>query len=417
MRTRTDLEQALLTDPFNAALRLEYAEALAAASDPQAALSQFELLLRQGPPGAAAATGAARALLALGRRAEALAHYASARAMTGFNPVVELEALSAGERRTEGARLTVIDGGVREAPPGGASNVVPMERAQRARVGFDDVAGLSELKRTIRLQIIEPFLRPALFAKFRKRAGGGVLLYGPPGCGKTMIARAVATECRAEFVSVGISDILNMYIGESERNLALIFDKARATKPCVLFFDELDALAYARSKATSEHSRQVVNEFLAQLDGFGADNHGVLILAATNMPWDVDAAMKRPGRFTRQVFVPPPDAEARARIVELKLEGVPHSGVDPRALAAATPQFSGADIEGIVELAKEYALEDHIARGIERGIGQEDLLRAAASVRASTLDWLRTARNLVKYAGADDAYRDVDDYLKRNKIS
>jgi SpoVK/Ycf46/Vps4 family AAA+-type ATPase len=160
----------------------------------------------------------------------------------------------------------------------------------------------------------------------------------------------------------------------------------------------------------------VVNEFLSQLDGFDADNQSVLILAATNMPWDVDSAMKRPGRFTRQVFVAPPDDTARARIVELKLDGVPHDPIDPRAIAALTPHFSGADIEGLVELAKEYVLEEHITGGEERPIRQDDLLRAARSSKASTLDWLRTARNLVKYAGADDAYGEVDAYLKKHKL-
>jgi len=138
-------------------------------------------------------------------------------------------------------------------------------------------------------------------------SGGGILLYGPPGCGKTMLARAVANECNAAFVAVGISDVLNMWLGESERNLAAQFEKARAQQPCVLFFDELDALAYARSKAGSASARTVVNEFLTQLDGIGRENRGVLVLAATNMPWDVDPAMKRPGRFSRQIFVPPPD--------------------------------------------------------------------------------------------------------------
>ena len=266
------------------------------------------------------------------------------------------------------------------------------------------------------MKIIYPLQHAELFKAYDKKIGGGVLLYGPPGCGKTMIARAVATECRAEFMTVGISDVLNMYIGESERNLAAIFDKARHARPCVLFFDEIDALAYSRSKAQSEHTRQVVNEFLAQLDGFGTDNQEVLILAATNMPWDVDPAINRPGRFSRQVFVPPPDEAARAHIVELKLRGVPHEGVDGREIAARTRHFSGADIEGVVELAKDYVLEDHLTREVERPIGQADLLRAAEATEATTLDWLRTARNLVKYAGADDGYKDVEAYLRQHKL-
>jgi SpoVK/Ycf46/Vps4 family AAA+-type ATPase len=413
--TRRDLESALLSDPFNAVLRLRYAALLANEGAHEAALAQFELVCRPGDAPADAYVGAARALLALDRHAEAVERYMRARNRSDFVPDHDLERLTSEERRADPVRLSIV-GNATAGPIGAGDNVVPIERALRERIRFADIAGMADLKRTIRLQIIEPFLKPGLFAKFKKRAGGGILLYGPPGCGKTMMARAVATECRAEFMSVGISDVLNMYIGESERNLALIFDKARAAKPCVLFFDELDALAFSRSKASSEHSRQVVNEFLSQLDGFAADNQEVLVLAATNMPWDVDSAMKRPGRFARQVFVPPPDAEARARIVELKIEGVPHEGIDPAAISAATPHYSGADIEGLVELAKEYVLEEHITAGADRPIRQADLLRAAKALKPSTLDWLRTARNLVKYAGADDSYAEVEDYLKKHKL-
>ena len=406
------LERSLLSHPFDRALRLRYAAALLGAGSSESSLQQYELLLEQPEASPEAAVGAARCLLALGRRQEAASRYAAARQLPGFSPDEQLEANSSESHRQKPPRLSVVPGFT-----GTGEKVVPIERARRDKVRFDDVAGMDDLKRTIRLQIIEPFLRPSLFAKFKKRAGGGVLLYGPPGCGKTMMARAVAGECRAEFVSVGISDVLSMWIGESESNLALLFEKARAQTPSVLFFDELDALAFSRSKANSEHTRQVVNEFLAQLDGFSADNQGVLILAATNMPWDVDTAMKRPGRFARQIFVPPPDEVARADIFRLKLEGVPAEQIDFAAAAKATPHYSGADIEGAVELAKEYVLEEHITRNVERPIGNADLARAVREMRPSTLDWLRTARNLVKYAGADEAYRDVEDYLKKNKIS
>jgi ATP-dependent 26S proteasome regulatory subunit len=407
--SREDLERALLIDPFNGEMRGRYAEALLAAGEPEAALAQYQILMRQSPEAAPAHVGAARAMLALGRAGEAANQYAGARKLKGFMPHEQLELHLAATARTNAPKLSVLDGRR-------GDNVIEFAPAAKDRTRFEDIAGLEDLKRTIRLQIIEPFLKPGLFAKFKKRAGGGVLLYGPPGCGKTMIARAVATECRAEFLSVGISDVLNLYIGESERNLAALFDKARHSRPCVLFFDEIDALGFARSKAHSEHTRQIVNELLAQLDGFGADNHEVLILAATNMPWDVDSALKRPGRFSRQVFVPPPDQAARAHIVELKLAGVPHEAIDFAAIAAITPHFSGADIEGVVELAKDYVLEEHLSQNADRSVGQQDLLKAVRAVNASTLDWLRTARNLVKYAGADDAYRAVGQYLKTHKL-
>ena len=409
--SREELERSLLADPFNTEQRALYADVLLAGGAATAALAQFEILAKQAPGDAPPQVGAARALLALGRNGDALQRYTSARQLSKFTPDDVLDSHVAKARQAQPSRLSLVTGGR-------ADNVVELASASAARskIRFDDIAGLEDLKRTVRLQIIEPFLRPGLFAKFKKRAGGGVLLYGPPGCGKTMLARAVATECRAEFISVGIGDVLNMYIGESERNLAAIFDKARASRPCVLFFDEIDALAFARSKAHSEHTRQVVNEFLSQLDGFSADNQEVLILAATNMPWDVDSAMKRPGRFSRQVFVPPPDEAARAHIVDLKLAGVPHEGIDGTAIARQTPHFSGADIEGLVELAKDYVLEEHVTHNVERSITQQDLLRATKEVRATTLDWLRTARNLVKYAGADDSYSEVERYLKAHKL-
>lgn len=409
MTTRVELEQQLLKNPFNAELRARYADALLSERDGESALAQFELLAQQDSKRAQWQVGAARALLLLDRNAEAVSRYAKARTLAGFEADAQLDQLDSQARRTTTPNLRVV-GSI------ATDKVVPIQRVPEERVRFSSVVGMDDLKRTIRIKIIEPFVNPGLFERFRKQAGGGILLYGPPGCGKTMIARAVANECNAQFLSVGISDVLNMWIGESERNLASIFDKARAQSPCVLFFDELDALAYSRSKANSEHTRTVVNEFLAQLDGIGRNNKSVLILAATNMPWDVDPAMKRPGRFSRQIFVPPPDAAARARMLEVKLAGVPCETLDLGLIVRQTDHYSGADIDGLVELAKEAALEDSVIHGKERPLTQSDFTSALAVLQPSTQDWLRTARNLVKYAGDDGSYRDVESYLKRSKM-
>ncbi|WP_195763639.1 ATP-binding protein [Duganella guangzhouensis] len=406
---REQLEAALVSDPFNIDNRVRYARLLLAAQEPQAALTQFELAERQRAD-AATLTGKAQALLALERDTDALNAYTAARQHDGFTPVDALEQLAQHARPSSGPALSLVGAGT------GAAKVVPLKAPAADGVRFEDVGGMADLKKTLRLHIIEPFIRPSLFAKFKKQAGGGILLYGPPGCGKTMIARAIANECNASFVSVGISEVLSMWQGESERSLAALFEKARAQKPCVLFFDELDALAFSRSKAHSENSRTIVNEFLSQLDGFDRDNKNVLFLAATNMPWDVDQAMKRTGRFARQLFVPPPDAEARKHIVDIKLRDVPTEGIDVDALVAATPHYSGADIDGLIDLAKESAIHDILAGNPERAINQKDIDYALNEMQPSTVEWLKTARNLVRYAGSDDSYRDVEKYLKATRF-
>ena len=405
---RSRLEAQLLKQPFDYDLRVSYAELLRSENDWARALEQYELVLQGAPGRADAHVGAARCCVELNKREAALEFYGKARSLEGFEADETLDALMEAARAAKSHLHAVKD------PP--KAEVVVFEPRREEKVHFADVAGMDALKKTLRLQIIEPFLRPGLFSRFKKRAGGGVLLYGPPGCGKTLMARAIATECDASFISVGISDVLNMWIGESERNLSLVFEKARAGRPCVLFFDELDALAFSRSKAVSEHSRTVVNEFLSQLDGFDKDNEGVLILAATNMPWDVDPAMKRPGRFSKQIFVPPPDAEARTAMFEMKLSDIPTRELNCAALGQRAQYFSGADIDGVIDEAKDLVLADIITSNQERSLAQEDLEQAVESVAPSTLDWLKTARNLVKYAGADASYREVEKYLKKVKL-
>ncbi|MCY1063653.1 AAA family ATPase [Nannocystis sp. RBIL2] len=399
-RSRPELERALAEDPFDLATRKEYARALEDDGQAAAALRQWELVCRQQPDSAAGFLGAMRCHRALGALERAEACLREAEAKQDFSPEIR--------PARPAPALQVLTGGGDVRP----AAVVPL---RPAAVRFDDVIGHAALKKTLEVRIIAPFVRPGLFARFGKRAGGGVLLYGPPGCGKTMIARAIASECRASFIAVGISEILDMWLGRSERNLAAAFDRAREQRPAVLFFDELDALAFSRSKAHTDHTRTLVNEFLNQLDGVAHDNQGVLVLGATNMPWDVDPAMKRPGRFDRQVFVPPPDDDARAEMFRVKLADAPTGPIDVLRVARATPHCSGADVDGVIEAAKERVLTEILAGGPERPIAESDLLAAAKEVQPSTLEWLRTARNLVKYAG-DGSYRDVEDYLKSARL-
>jgi transitional endoplasmic reticulum ATPase len=408
--TLEEIEQHLLRNPFDSAKRLSYAAALEERGRFEDAIEQSKLLLAQSSFPAECHPRIGRCLMRLGQPAEAEKHFAA-------YPDDESDEADEGqidefEEFQKEAFAEVSSG---EAPRP-AETTVEVFKPERDPVHFADIAGMAELKKTLRLKIVEPFLHPGIFAKFNKKAGGGVLLYGPPGCGKTMMARAIATECKATFFSVGISDVLNRWIGASEKNLELIFKQAREHKPAVLFFDELDALAYSRSKAVSEHTRSVVNEFLHQLDGINTVNDQLLVLAATNMPWDIDPAMKRFGRFSRMVFVPPPDEEARVEIFRLKLLGAPVETIDYSAFAKQTAHFSGADIEGVVEQAKEYALGDYIERGKERSISAKDLQVACNQIVPSTKEWLQTARNIIKFGGGGEGYREVEQYLKSTKF-
>ena len=406
--SQRELEQRLLQEPFDTDLRTQYVQVLLEAAAFPQALVQARLLAQQSPS-ATVQVLLSRCLLGAGDESEAMLAYARARQLPDFEVHAELEALFASAQSGRATRLQVVEGGA-------GSSVVSMQVVREEKVRFSSIVGMEELKKSIRLKIIEPFLNPGLFARFRSNAGGGILLYGPPGCGKTMLARAVANECGAGFVSVGISDVLNMWLGESERNLASMFDKARSQRPCVLFFDELDALAYSRSKAGSSSARAVVNEFLAQLDGLGRDNQGVLVLAATNMPWDVDPAMKRPGRLARQIFVPPPDASAREAMLKIKLTGVPAESIDFASLADRTVHWSGADLDGLIEQAKEIVLAEVLHSGVERPLKQSDFELALDGAQPSTAEWLRTVCNVVKYAGEDGTYRDVEKYLKATRL-
>lgn len=285
------------------------------------------------------------------------------------------------------------------------------------KVTFKDIGGLTELKQTIDMKIIKPFQHPEMFARFKKKSGGGIMLYGPPGCGKTFISKATAGECSAYFRSVGLTDVLSPYMGVSEENLSNIFSTARKRKPCVLFFDELDTLGFNRAKSASGTTRSVVNQLLVELEGIDTDTDKLLVIGATNMPWDVDEALRRPGRFDRAIFVYPPDIEAREEIFKLKLSGRPIDTIDYSILAANSEFFSGADIEYVVEVAAEKVLEEIVITGNSNlKITMKVLLEVMSGSKPSTLGWLKTISTYVKYANQTGYYNDVEDYLRDNKM-
>lgn len=286
---------------------------------------------------------------------------------------------------------------------------------ERPNLKFEDVGGMKRVKEEISMKIIQPLKNPDLYKAYGKKIGGGILLYGPPGCGKTFIAKATAGEIAAKFINIGLHDILDMWVGNSEKNLHEIFELARKNAPCVLFFDEVDAIGASRSDLRQSAMRHVINQFLAELDGVQTNNDGVLILAATNAPWSVDPAFRRPGRFDRVIFVEPPDAIAREEILRSLLKEKPAEPIDTKKVAEQIHDFSGADIKALIDIAVEEKLRESMAIGTIQPITTKDLLKAGRIQKPTTLEWFSSARNYALYANESGLYDEILRYLKIKK--
>jgi AAA+ superfamily predicted ATPase len=288
--------------------------------------------------------------------------------------------------------------------------------AESAGLTLADVAGLDEVKRRLEAAFLAPMRNPELRKLYGKSLRGGLLLYGPPGCGKTFIARAVAGELGARFITVSFADLIDMFVGRSERNIHELFEVARRNAPCVVFLDEVDAIGQKRSQLRNTPMRSAVNQLLLELDDVASDNTGVFLLAATNHPWDVDSALRRPGRFDRTLLVLPPDGPAREGVFRYHLRERPVAGIDLARLSRLTDGYSGADIAHICETAAERALLDSVRRGEPRLIGQADLEGAVGEVRPSLGTWFETARNVALFANEGGAYDDLVAYLRKRRL-
>jgi AAA+ superfamily predicted ATPase len=406
----SEFREALRLDPGREDSTLGLVRALCAAGREEAALGVLDGFAQVAAPSAAFLLEHSRRLLASGRPVPAAEQYRKAVAMDP-SLVDELLARRLGVQPIATERATIVGGKERIAEGPQPLRASASGEPERPKLTFRDVGGMDRVKDQIRLKIIDPLVRPELYRAYGKAAGGGILLFGPPGCGKTHLARATAGEASASFCAVGIHDVLEMWIGQSERNLHAIFEDARRRKPCVLFFDEVDALGARRSDMHTGAGRQVINQFLAELDGVEASNEGLLVLAATNAPWHLDGAFLRAGRFERTIFVPPPDLEARVRILEIHCHGKPTLDLDCEAVARKTDGYSGADLRAVVDHAVEARLTDAMKTGIVEPLRTRDLLAAAKEVRPTIKDWLSTARNYVLYANQGGLYDDVRAYL------
>jgi SpoVK/Ycf46/Vps4 family AAA+-type ATPase len=288
--------------------------------------------------------------------------------------------------------------------------------AEHTGLTLADVAGLTEVKQRLEAAFLAPMRNPELRRLYGKSLRGGLLLYGPPGCGKTFIARAVAGELGARFIAVSFADIIDMFVGQSERNIHELFEIARRNAPCVLFLDEVDAIGQKRSQLRYTPMRSAVNQLLLELDDISGNNEGVFLLAATNHPWDVDSALRRPGRFDRTLLVLPPDAAAREGVFRYHLKDRPVAGVDLARLARQTDGYSGADIAHICETAAERALMDSVRLGEPRMIGTPDLEAAIGEVKPSLGAWFDTARNVALFANENGSYDDLAAYLRKRRL-
>ncbi|QEC67137.1 AAA family ATPase [Panacibacter ginsenosidivorans] len=286
---------------------------------------------------------------------------------------------------------------------------------EKPSVKFADVGGMQKIKSEISLKIIQPLKNPDLYKAFGKKIGGGILMYGPPGCGKTFLAKATAGEIDAKFITLGLHDILDMWMGNSEKNLHEVFQAARKNTPCVLFIDEVDALGASRSDMRTSAMRQIINQFLAELDGVKDSNEGVLILAATNAPWSVDSAFRRPGRFDRVIFVAPPDEESRKEILDSLIKDKPTEKIDTKDIAKLTPGYSGADLKALIDIAVESKLEESLAKGSLQAVTQKDITKAIKVHKPTTAEWFSTARNYALYANETGLYDDILQYLNLKK--
>ncbi|MDY6101023.1 MAG: ATP-binding protein [Candidatus Enteromonas sp.] len=273
-------------------------------------------------------------------------------------------------------------GKIEKNPAGAKAKKTPSKKG----ITFADIAGLVEAKKAFKEKVVMPMEHKELYERFGKKVGGGILLYGLPGTGKTMFAEAASNELDALFIPVKCSDIKSKWYGESEQKVKEIFQKARKAKKAIIFFDEFEAIGAKRTDNSDNGNNDLVPQILAEMQGVGSNkaDSTILVIAATNKPWSIDSAFLRPGRFDEKIYIPLPDFEARKKLFELQLAKLPHENdLDFDLLANLTEGCNGADIKEVCEKLKMSAINETLATGKEQTIGMDDVEKIKNSIKSS----------------------------------
>jgi transitional endoplasmic reticulum ATPase len=293
-------------------------------------------------------------------------------------------------------------------------DVKKMVIVEKPDVTFDQIGGLNDVKETLKMEVIYPFQKHGseLYGMFGREPGAGVLLYGPPGCGKTLLAKAVARESDATFIAPKISDIMNMYVGESEKRINEIFEYARTCERSVIFLDEMDSIFPRQGPS---YAQRIKNELLQQMDGMYSKKKNLLLLGGTNKSWRLDTALIRPGRLGKMIFIPPPDLEARKTIFKIHLKNVSSKGmlaedIDFEQLSLKTNGFSGADIEQVCKEAVDVPLYEALKGANPRKVTMNDFIMILEKKQPSIITWFKEAIESTIMSGDQEIFADLIKY-------
>ncbi|HEV3496074.1 MAG TPA: AAA family ATPase [Actinomycetes bacterium] len=379
------LRAAVEAVPDNLALRLHVANLLLEAGRPAESLEHSSAVLALVPGQREAAELADRATAAL--------------PATPFPVATPFPAAAPAEPQHRGATMEQWVLGEVEEP----------------RTTLADVGGMPAIKRWLSTAFLSSLRDPRMSRLFGRSLRGGLLMYGPPGCGKTFLARALAGELQAGFLRIDLAHVVDMWLGYSRRSVHEIFETARASAPCLLFLDQLDAIGPRRAGRRHSIGRGVVDQLVAELYSASEEHEGVFVVAATEHPWDVDALLRRPGRLDHRLLVLPPDLQAREAIIRSVLDGRPLAeDLDVAALAARTDKYSAADLARLCEAAAAAALEASIVSNSSRPITWADFTRGLNEIRPSTPPWFDLARDYARFAAEPGSYDDLVTYLRAN---